>query len=80
MPSNTTKAIGRIQHTDFNDSQRFQPASCRLARACPRLWGFALLSDDAGPLRCQRAGRHGDEGVRQTARSRRFKYQIGSST
>eukprot|EP00965_Chrysotila_dentata_P101701 3357808-Pleurochrysis_carterae.AAC.1 len=62
--------MNRIQHTDPNDSQRFQPASCRLARAYPRSWGFALRRDDAGLLRCRRAGRHGDERIRQTAKSR----------
>eukprot|EP00965_Chrysotila_dentata_P022082 731172-Pleurochrysis_carterae.AAC.1 len=74
MPPHTTKAINRIQHTDPNDSQRFQPTSCRLARACPRSWGFALRRDNAGRLRCRLAGRHGDEGIRQTAKSRRFEY------
>eukprot|EP00965_Chrysotila_dentata_P147708 4875871-Pleurochrysis_carterae.AAC.1 len=62
--------MNRIQQTDPNDSQRFQHASCRLARACPRSWGFAQRRDDAGPLRCRLAGRYGDKEVRQTATSR----------
>eukprot|EP00965_Chrysotila_dentata_P022229 735450-Pleurochrysis_carterae.AAC.1 len=70
MPPHTNKAMNRIQQPDHNDSQRIQTASCRLARACPRSWGFVLRRDGPSPLRCQRAGRQGDKGVRQTRNSK----------